>query len=146
LSIYSADMPGQGPAPKHPDDRARANADPFGPLTKLPPEGYQGPIPDWPATIARDPMEDDLLWGELWRTPHAAAWVRAGAGVYRVIARYVILQRGRLNDKTLAEIRQLEDRLGLNPLAMLRLRWEVAPDEIDGRRQRRARPVRVVPD
>ena len=138
-------MAGMGPAPKPPDDRARRNADEFGPLQKLPPEGYQGDIPTWPDTISRDPLEDDLLWGELWRTPQAAAWVRMGAGVARVVARYVILQRGRLNEKTLAELRQLEDRLGLNPLAMLRLRWEIARDEVDTRR-RRARPVRVVAD
>jgi hypothetical protein len=134
-----------GPAPKHPDDRARANADPFGPLTKLPPEGYQGPIPSWPESIARDPLEHDLLWGELWRTPQAAAWVRMGVGVQRVVARYVILQSGKLSEKILPEIRQLEDRLGLNPLAMLRLRWDVARDEVQAAR-RRARPVRVVPE
>jgi hypothetical protein len=137
-------MAGPGPAPKHPDDRARANADPFGPLTKLPAEGYQGPIPDWPSTITRDPLEDDLLWGELWRTPQAAAWVRMGAGVVRVVARYVTMQRLRQNEKVWAEVRQLEDRLGLNPLAMLRLRWEVARNDLGEKRQR-SRPVRVVP-
>lgn len=137
-------MAGLGPAPKHPDDRARTNADPFGPLTKLPPEGYQGVIPDWPETITRDPMEDDLLWGDLWRTPQAAAWVRMGAGVARVVARYVVMQRLRQNEKIWAEMRQIEDRLGLNPLAMLRLRWEVAPDEVE-RKRARSRPVRVVP-
>lgn len=137
-------MAGIGPAPKHPDDRARGNADPFGPMTKLPPEGYTGPIPDWPETITRDPLEDDLLWGELWRTPQAAAWVRMGTGVARVVARYVLLQRGRLDAKILAEIRQIEDRLGLNPLAMLRLRWEIARDELAAARPR-SRPVRVMP-
>jgi hypothetical protein len=136
-------MAGMGPAPKHPDDRARQNADPMGPLLKLPPEGYQGPIPDWPESILRDPLEDDLLWGELWRTPQAAAWVRMGAGVFRVVARYVVLMR-RPEAKLLPELRQLEDRLGLNPLAMLRLRWDVARDEVEHRRTR-PRPVRVVP-
>jgi hypothetical protein len=29
----------------------------------------------------------------------------------------------------LGEVRQLEDRLGLSPLAMLRLRWEIMPAE-----------------
>jgi len=135
-------MAGMGPAPKHPDDRARANLDTLGPLTKLPPEGYQGVIPTWPESIGRDPLEDDLLWGELWRTPQAAAWIRMGVGVQRVVARYVMLQRGKLNEKVLAELRQIEDRLGLNPLAMLRLRWEVAADEV-GPRRSRPRPVRA---
>lgn len=136
-------MAGMGPAPKHPDDRARQNVDTFGPLVKLPPEGYQGAIPDWPGSIGRDPLEDDLLWSELWRTPQAAAWVRMGVGVARVVARYVTLQRTRQNDKVWAEVRQLEDRLGLNPLAMLRLRWDVARDEVGDKRSR-PRPVRVV--
>jgi hypothetical protein len=30
----------------------------------------------------------------------------------------------------LSEVRQLEDRLGLTPMAMLRLRWEVVRDEL----------------
>jgi hypothetical protein len=58
------------------------------------------------------------------------------------VARYVMLQRGKLNEKVLAELRQIEDRLGLNPLAMLRLRWEVAADEV-GPRRSRPRPVRA---
>ena len=39
------------------------------------------------------------------------------------------------------EARQWSDRLGLSPLAMLRLRWEVVADEVGGRRQERAKPV-----
>ena len=34
-----------------------------------------------------------------------------------------------------AEVRQLEDRLGLSPLALLRLRWEIAADEVDEARE-----------
>lgn len=34
-----------------------------------------------------------------------------------------------VDTKLLAEVRQLEDRLGLNPAAMRSLRWEIAPAE-----------------
>jgi hypothetical protein len=33
------------------------------------------------------------------------------------------------------EARQLGDRLGLTPLALLRLRWEITEDEVGQRRQ-----------
>lgn len=78
---------------------------------------------------AAEKMET-ALWRELWRTPQAVAWERLRWT--REVAQYV-------RWKTLAELgdidaskeaRQLSDRLGLNPLAMLRLRWEVAADEV----------------
>jgi hypothetical protein len=35
-------------------------------------------------------------------------------------------ESGKTNAALLAEIRQMEDRLGLSPMAMKRLQWEVA--------------------
>lgn len=81
------------------------------------------------------------LWRDLWRLPQAMAWERLGW--HRDVAQYV-------RHKTLAELgdldhareaRQWSDRLGLTPLAMLRLRWEVAADETAPRRQDRAPQV-----
>jgi hypothetical protein len=41
--------------------------------------------------------------------------------------------------QSLAEARQLEDRLGLNPLALLRLRWEIdSADEVTEARAERS--------
>ena len=37
----------------------------------------------------------------------------------------------------LGEVRQLEDRLGLSPMAMLRLRWQISSDEVAEKRQER---------
>lgn len=78
------------------------------------------------------------LWAELWSTPQAAAWERLGWT--REVAQYVRwkvkAEAGDLDSSK--EARQLADRLGLNPLAMLRLRWEVAEDEMAGQRQERA--------
>ena len=180
-------MAGQGPPPKPPGQRARRNA--TVPMTQLPREGYQGPIPAWPmppdpTRVARvelladqvRALKGDLadagqparwlancrrklaiaeaklaearvvkreagkreraIWRELWRTPQAAAWVRLGAGAAGEVAQYARLKAAaELGDLDAGkEARQHADRLGLNPAAMLRLRWEVAEDELAGRR------------
>jgi hypothetical protein len=53
----------------------------------------------------------------------------------RIVARYVALVGTDSDDpRLLAEVRQLEDRLGLNPLAMRRLGWEIASDEVQAKR------------
>jgi hypothetical protein len=78
------------------------------------------------------------LWTELWATPQAVAWERLGWT--REVAQYVRwkakAEQGDLDASK--EARQLADRLGLSPLAMLRLRWEVAEDEVSERRERKA--------
>lgn len=65
------------------------------------------------------------IWGELWKTPQAVQWEKRGW--YREVALYARHQAkaegGSLDDSK--EARQREDRLGLNDMAMLRLRWEI---------------------
>lgn len=77
------------------------------------------------------------LWRELWTTPQACAWERLGWT--RDVAQYVRWKvLGELGGLDAArEARQLSDRLGLTPLAMLRLRWEIAADEVAEQRQER---------
>jgi hypothetical protein len=83
-----------------------------------------------------EPSEAELaLWADLWRTPQAVAWFELGWS--RVVARYVRLLIQSENPDVdspayagvalLGEVRQLEDRLGLTPLAMRRLQWEMEP-------------------
>lgn len=78
------------------------------------------------------------LWAELWGTPQAAAW--ENLGWTREVAQYTRwkarAEQGDLDASK--EARQLADRLGLSPLAMLRLRWEVAADEVAEQRTRKA--------
>lgn len=82
---------------------------------------------------AQAECEQDL-WASLWRTPQAAAWNQLGW--HRMVALYVrwqiLAENGALDAGK--EARQYEDRLGLNPLAMLRLRWAVADDEVSEQR------------
>lgn len=77
------------------------------------------------------------LWAELWATPQAAVWERQAW--FREVAQYVRwkvrAESGDLDSGK--EARQLGDRLGLTPLAMLRLRWEVSADEVGEQRQDR---------
>jgi hypothetical protein len=64
----------------------------------------------------------------------------------RVVARYVVLlAEAEVGEpKVAAEVRQIEDRLGLSPMAMLRLRWEIAPDEVaEQREQRTSSPAKA---
>ena len=122
-------MAGMGPPPKPASQRRRTNATVA--MTQLPAEGRKGESPEWP--LASSAAYDENLWDELWCTPQAVIWERLGPGCIRVVARYVVLlaEADVGEPKAAMEVRQIEDRLGLTPLAMLRLRWEVAPDAAD---------------
>lgn len=70
-----------------------------------------------------------VMWRELWKTPQAAEWERGS--YHREVAQYVRWKvLGESGDLDAAkEARQFADRLGLTPLAMLRLRWEIVDDQ-----------------
>lgn len=121
----------RGPVPKQPNERRRRNA--TLPMTQLPAEGRQGPPPAFPLPVVgnKDLAKLELeIWAELWATPQACEWDRMRWT--RDVAQYARLKAaGELGSmKAVSEARQLGDRLGLNPQAMLRMRWEVAPDEL----------------
>lgn len=70
------------------------------------------------------------IWSALWHTPQSIAWEELGWT--RAVARYACLLdavesggSGGLDVRILAEVRQMEDRLGLSPMAMRRLQWEI---------------------
>lgn len=81
------------------------------------------------------------VWRELWATPQAVEWEHMGW--IRDVATYVRHKvRGELGSIDDAkEARMWSDRLGLNPQAMLRLRWTVVVDEVTARREEQKRPV-----
>lgn len=128
-----------GPPPKDPGSRRRRNADRTqDPLIRLPRAGRTGATPAWPLSEASD--DEIALWRELWRTPQAAAWEKLGWT--RVVGRYArlcVAAEAHGAKITLAgECRQMEDRLGLSPMAMLRLRWKIDEgDEVADARKRR---------
>lgn len=81
--------------------------------------------------------QEKILWASLWSTPQAVAWERLRWT--REVAQYVRWSvAAELGDMDAAkEARQWSDRLGLNPLALLRLRWEIAADEVGEQRTTR---------
>jgi hypothetical protein len=126
-----------GPPPKPAGERRRRNA--TVPMTALPVDGRKGRTPDWPLE-GRPSRRESVVWRQQWRKPQAVAWERAAA--FHDVAMYVrFLVRGEAGDLDAArEARQWSDRLGLNPQAMLRLRWEVSADEVA--QVRSSRPAR----
>lgn len=78
------------------------------------------------------------LWADLWRLPQAVQWERLGwtRDVAQYVRHKVMAELGDLDGAR--EARQWSDRLGLSPMAMLRLRWEVTADEVGQRRESRA--------
>jgi hypothetical protein len=135
-------MGGMGPPPKPADQRRRRNAPTFA-TVRLPPGGRHGDPPVWP--LPRSTKAEKELWADLWATPQAVAW--ESLGWERVVARYtrtVLKAEREMTGALLADARQMEDRLGLTPLAMLRLRWEIAPDEIGELREEKTPRVRLV--
>jgi hypothetical protein len=120
-----------GPPPKPAGEVRRRNA-PAANTVRLPAEGRFGAAPTWPLSGGSPDV-----WDELWATPQAVAWERLGWT--RVVARYVKVlgyceDPESLSVGLLGEARQLEDRLGLTPMSMLRLRWEIVADEISEKR------------
>jgi hypothetical protein len=84
------------------------------------------------------------LWADLWRIPQAVIWEESHA--LREVAQYVRWKiAGEQGDLDSAkEARMLSDRLGLNPLALLKLRAEiehVEAVEAQGEQRRRAVPT-----
>lgn len=117
-------MPGPAPSPF----ARRRNARPD--WVKLPAGGFSGEIPDWPLNYFPDGYE--LLWRELWRTPQAEMW--AEFGWTRLVARYakilLICEGPEATAALLGECRQLEDRLGLSPMAIKKLQWEISTEPV----------------
>ncbi|SRR6266540_484065 len=136
-------MAGMGPPPKDNSSRRRRNATVA--TTKLPGEGRKKAAPPWPLPLLPDQRAagaqhklELTIWRQLWRTPQAVMWERLLWA--RDVAAYA-------RNKSLAELgdldrekeaRLLGDRLGLTPMALLRLRWEIAADEVGAKRDQRA--------
>lgn len=115
-----------GPPPKR--NARRRNARPA--WVTLPADGRKGRAPRWPL-----PGRVQRGWAELWRRPQAVMWERNHDEF--LVARYLILRNtiqdeldhSVVNATAMAELRQIEDRLGLSPMAMKRLQWEIGDAE-----------------
>jgi len=91
--------------------------------------------------------DEVALWGELWTMPQAVVWEQSHAE--REVAQYVRWKiAGEQGDLDAAkEARMLSDRLGLNPLALTRLRLEIAhAEDAETKAEARKRPPRPPSD
>src|SRR6266550_8015252 len=69
-------------------------------------------------------------WATVWASPMAALWLEADVpALVRLAALVDLADSGDMAPQVLAEIRQLEDRFGLSPLARRRLQWELEPGD-----------------
>lgn len=96
--------------------------------------------------VAEQSQRELELWNQLWSTPQAAMWEQNGWS--REVALYVRCSlRAEDGDlKAASEARQRSDRLGLNPLALLRLRWEIErTDEAEQRGAKRRQSTQPKP-
>lgn len=113
-----------GPLPK-PNSRHRGNDTLATALLVLPPQGRAGDPPVWP--LPKPTAAERKVWAEMWATPQAVAWEQLGWT--RTVARYarslVDAEKPGATAALLGQVRQMEDRLGLTPMAMLRLRWAI---------------------
>jgi hypothetical protein len=78
------------------------------------------------------------LWADLWLLPQAVQWERLGwtRDVAQYVRHKVMAELGDMDGAR--EARQWSDRLGLSPMALLRLRWEIVSDEVTARRETKA--------
>jgi hypothetical protein len=120
--------PVPGPPPKDIAQRRRRNA-PLANTRKLPAEGREGTPPEWPL---KDPSADELaVWADLWKTPHSVEWEKLSwtHPTARYVRCLVASEEPGAKAALLAEVRLLEQTLGLTPMTLLRLRWEIEPTE-----------------
>jgi hypothetical protein len=66
-------------------------------------------------------------WAALWAKPQAVMWDQSGMSLFVLACLYDDQISGREDSvKVSSEMRQHEDKHGLNPKAMLQLRWRIA--------------------
>lgn len=100
--------------------------------TLLPAAGRVGPPPKLPTGLRDWTKATRAAWADLWSSPQATAWDQSGRTLHTWAALHHDLVEGeRPTSSISAEMRQHEDRHGLNPAALLRLRWRIIdlPDE-----------------
>ena len=100
--------------------------------TLLPAAGRVGPPPKLPTGLRKWTKATRDAWADLWSSPQATAWDQTGRTLYTWAAlHHDLVMDERATASISAEMRQHEDRHGLNPAALLRLRWRIVdtPDE-----------------
>jgi hypothetical protein len=126
-------MAGIGASPNPDADRPRPT---FG-WVDLPAEGRSGPAPDlptppvWLNEFGGWPVATRAAWKRLWETPQATQWDQSGKTLHGWAQLHAHCELSGPQPSRVAEMRQHEDRHGLNPRALMQLRWRVVSSEPD---------------
>jgi len=123
-------MAGLGRLPK-PDAQRRSRHPVLGAgnVRRILASEHASEVPNWP--LSKASKRELQFWSRLWATPVSAVW--EGLGWNDAVARYArlmaVAEAPGPPGIVLIEVRQLEDRLGLSPMSLLRLRWQIVDDE-----------------
>lgn len=111
-----------GPPPKPASQRRRRNAAPA--VVRLPADQ---PLQAPPLPVAKASKAMREWWRMAWASPMAHAWLEADVPGLARLASLLELTRGTEQAPltVLSEVRALEDRYGLSPMARRRLQWEI---------------------
>lgn len=94
----------------------------------LPAAGRSGPPPPLPKGVTFTKATKDA-WALLWKSPQATQWDQTGRTMHTWAVLHADLLRGERSPSSVSsEMRQIEDRHGLNPKALLQLRWRIVDD------------------
>ncbi|MFN6118238.1 MAG: hypothetical protein ACK5CE_01155 [Actinomycetes bacterium] len=97
--------------------------------TALPAEGRQGPPPPLPPLKDWHPRTVEA-WAAWWATPQALLWDQDGKTMHRWALLYDVLVTDPVAPPSVhAQLLQVEDRHGMSPQAMAKLRWAVRASE-----------------
>jgi len=96
----------------------------------LPADGFQGDIPDFP--LPNEIERESEVWGQLWRTPQAAAW-SVEPWRWRVVAMYVRwsvrMEDAEANAALVSQVIRLGDQIGMTPAGLKENGWQIAKSE-----------------
>lgn len=102
----------------------------------LPSGGFDGVPPRFP--LPKASARERAVWAEVWRTPQAAAWA-GEAWRWRTIGQYVRwsvrMEDPEASASLGAVVMRLADQIGLTPAGLKENGWQVARDELAGRRE-----------
>ncbi len=110
--------------PKPPGQRRRRNADQAA-WRSLPAAGRDGKVPALPGASKLGKTARDW-WATVWTSPMSNVYLAADIpALTRAAGLVAKAASGEASGTELGELRQLEDRFGLSPLARRRLQWEI---------------------
>lgn len=114
---------GAGRIPKHPSEKLGKDK-PVVPPLKLP-LVHDGAVPPLPKTFGWTPV-GRAYWRTIWKSPMALTFIDADiTALVRLTVLIELTTALEMNAAILSEVRQLEDRFGLSPLARRRLQFDI---------------------